>query len=212
MGSHTLTRTTGGGLSNMDIINEKHVLVLVFFIGSTFSDNVHHGTLQAPSAGSGPYYPEYPEYGYPPSGPGFNSELDRQGLEAVLGAPVVITAFAAALFGGLLSPLISSGLSRMAEFEIEWPEIKQKVESSSKKKTKLGKRTKLSKARALDNDEPGFSWIKALETANHLINNDQDERSPSKFSKFLSLATDALDKMNNVNAKHHDEDISGKYL
>merc|ERR1712038_1674002 len=204
-----VTRQSQGSQDSM-----KRVIILQILLAPAMSDNFH-STLQAPSAGSGqqyPTYPEYPDYGYPSSGPGFASELDRQGLEAVLGAPVVITAFAAALFGGLLSPLISSGLSRMAEFEIEWPEIKQKVESSSKKKTKLGKRTKLSKARALDNDEPGFSWIKALETANHLINNDQDERSPSKFSKFLSLATDALDKMNNVNAKHHDEDISGKYL
>ena len=95
---------------------------------------MHHSTLQAPSAGSAPiapYYPEYPEYGYPPSGSGFSSELDRQGLEAVLGAPVVITAFAAALFGGLLSPLISIGLNRMSEFEIEWPEFKQKVETGN---------------------------------------------------------------------------------
>merc|ERR1711872_677198 len=191
MGSHTLTRTTGRTLSNMDIINEKHVLVLVFFIGSTFSDNVHHGTLQAPSAGSGPYYPEYPEYGYPPSGPGFASELDRQGLEAVLGAPVVITAFAAALFGGLLSPLISSGLARMAELEIEWPEVKQKVETGTKKKTKTVKnRTKLvNKARELVSD---FSWIEALENLNSFVASNRYKRSEGKFNKFPSRAPVAV--------------------
>merc|ERR1712079_417400 len=183
MGSHTLTRTTGGALSIMDIINEKHVLVLVFFIGSTFSDNVHHGTLQAPSAGSGPYYPEYPEYGYPPSGPGFNSELDRQGLEAVLGAPVVITAFAAALFGGLLSPLISSGLSRMAEFEIEWPEIKQKVDNKKKTKTTKNRTKLISKARQLVSN---FSWIEALDTLNSFVGNTRYKRSPHKFDKYLA--------------------------
>merc|ERR1712156_385532 len=183
MGSHTLTRTTGGALSNMDIINEKHVLVLVFFIGSTFSDNVHHGTLQAPSAGSGPYYPEYPEYGYPPSGPGFNSELDRQGLEAVLGAPVVITAFAAALFGGLLSPLISSGLSRMAELEIEWPEVKQKVDNKKKTKTTKNRTKLISKARQLVSN---FSWIEALETLNSFVGNTRYKRSSHKFDKYLA--------------------------
>merc|ERR1712102_199402 len=164
MGSHTLTRTTGRTLSNMDIINEKHVLVLVFFIGSSFSDNVHHGTLQAPSAGSGPYYPEYPEYGYPPSGPGFNSELDRQGLEAVLGAPVVITAFAAALFGGLLSPLISEGLSRMSEYQIEWPSFSQRVD---RKKTKT--RTKSSKAREFDDIDTSMSWLEVLDNVHNVI-------------------------------------------
>merc|ERR1712156_747755 len=189
MGSHTLTRTTGGALSNMDIINEKHVLVLVFFIGSTFSDNVHHGTLQAPSAGSGPYYPEYPEYGYPPSGPGFNSELDRQGLEAVLGAPVVITAFAAALFGGLLSPLISSGLSRMAEFEIEWPEIKQKVENKKKTKTTKNRTKLISKARQLVSN---FSLIEALETLNSFVGNTRYKRSAHKFDKYLAQAVQTL--------------------
>lgn len=108
-------------------------------------DTAHasHPSIQSPTAPVAPYYPEdssqyYPDYGYPsqPSSPGpaFSSQLDRQGLEAVLGAPVVITAFAAALLGGFLSPLISDGLSRMAEYEIEWPEVKRKIRPSTGRK------------------------------------------------------------------------------
>eukprot|EP00091_Calanus_sinicus_P024938 TRINITY_DN9246_c0_g1_i1.p1 TRINITY_DN9246_c0_g1~~TRINITY_DN9246_c0_g1_i1.p1 ORF type:complete len:179 (-),score=49.01 TRINITY_DN9246_c0_g1_i1:153-689(-) len=171
----------------MRSFSEKHVVLIASLFGLTICDNVHHSTLQAPSAGSAPvapYYPEYPDYGYPPSGAGFSSELDRQGLEAVLGAPVVITAFAAALFGGLLSPLISSGLNRMSEFEIEWPEFKQKVETGTKKKTKSTKnKSKLgSKARELLQE---FSWIEALDSVNNLIGNMRTKRSAPKFDKIF---------------------------
>jgi len=184
----------------MKTFSEKNLVFLVAVFGSTICDNLHHSTLQAPSAGSAPvapYYSEYPDYGYAPSGPGFSSELDRQGLEAVLGAPVVITAFAAALFGGLLSPLISIGLSRMGEFEIEWPEFKQKVETGTKKKTKSNKnRTKLSKARALVDD---FSWIEALETVNNFVGNMRSKRSATKFDRFLSVASEAIKKVDDQN-------------
>ena len=92
-----------------------------------------------------PYYPEY-DYGYEPQGTFSSSSAsltDRQAsIEAVLGAPVVITAFAAALFGGILSPLISEGLSRMSDYQIEWPSFGQRVEK--RRKTKV---TKGSKAR-----------------------------------------------------------------
>ena len=90
------------------------------------------------SAPIAPYFPEdnshyYPDYGYS-SQPSlaessFSPTLDRQGLETVLGIPLVITAFAAALLGGFLSPLISSGLSRLGEFEIMWPDVKRKIPS-----------------------------------------------------------------------------------
>merc|ERR1711894_361138 len=173
-----VTRQSQGSQDSM-----KTVIVLQILLAPAMSDNFH-STLQAPSAGSGqqyPTYPEYPDYGYASSGPGFASELDRQGLEAVLGAPVVITAFAAALFGGLLSPLISSGLSRMADLEIEWPEVKQKVDN----KTKTTKnRTKLiSKARQLVSN---FSWIEALETLNSFAGNTRYKRSSHKFNKYLA--------------------------
>lgn len=195
----------------MRTFSEKHFLLIAALFGPTICDNLHHSTLQAPSAGSAPvapYYPEYPEYGYPPSGSGFSSELDRQGLEAVLGAPVVITAFAAALFGGLLSPLISIGLNRMSEFEIEWPEFKQKVETGSKKKTKATKnRTKLgSKARELIEE---FSWIDALESVNSLVSNMRTKRSATKFDKFLSLASEAINQIDDQsNKKLNNDDMS----
>lgn len=192
----------------MRTFSEKHFVLIAALFGPTICDNVHHSTLQAPSAGSAPvapYYPEYPDYGYAPSGSGFSSELDRQGLEAVLGAPVVITAFAAALFGGLLSPLISIGLSRMSEFEIEWPEFKQKVETGTKKKTKSTKnRTKLSsKARELIEE---FSWIDALESVNNLVSNMRSKRSATKFDKFLSLASEAINKLDDQSNKNLNND------
>jgi hypothetical protein len=103
-------------------------------------DITHDGSHSpsAPLAPLAPYYPEdssqyYPDYGYPsqPSYPesSFSSTLERQGLEIALGAPLVITAFVAALLGGFLSPMISSGLSRLGEYEIQWPEVKRKVQS-----------------------------------------------------------------------------------
>merc|ERR1712203_1012487 len=86
------------------------------------------------------------------------SLTDRQAsIEAVLGAPVVITAFAAALFGGILSPLISEGLSRMSDYQIEWPSI------GSKDTRRRRKKVTSSKARDLSNN---ISWLDVLEGVN----------------------------------------------
>merc|ERR1712060_1013571 len=81
--------------------------------------------------------------------------------EAVLGAPVVITAFAAALFGGILSPLISEGLSRMSEYQIEWPSFSQRVE---RKKTKT--RNKTSKAREFEDVNTSTLLMNLITTTN----------------------------------------------
>merc|ERR1712117_106663 len=92
------------------------------------------------TAGINPYYSEYDYSLYEPQAQTFSS-LDRQtSIEAVLGAPVVITAFAAALFGVILSPLISEGLSRMGDYQIEWPSFSQRVEK--RRKTKKGSSNK----------------------------------------------------------------------
>merc|ERR1712027_222888 len=116
------------------------------------------------TAGINPYYSEYDYSLYEPQAQTFNS-LDRQAsIEAVLGAPVVITAFAAALFGGLLSPLISEGLSRMSEYQIEWPSFSQRVEKRRKTKTKAG-----SKARDLDNPVNSMSWMEVLDNVHSVI-------------------------------------------
>merc|ERR1712241_1034744 len=116
------------------------------------------------TAGINPYYSEYDYSLYEPQAQTFNS-LDRQAsIEAVLGAPVVITAFAAALFGGLLSPLISEGLSRMSEYQIEWPTFSQRVE---RKKTKT--RTKTSKARDFDDVDSSMSWMEVLDNVHNVI-------------------------------------------
>ena len=100
-------------------------------------EDIFHEASNPPSAPIASYYPEdnsqyYPDYVYPSQPSLAESSLDGQGLETVIGIPLVITAFAAALLGGLLSPIISSGLSRLAEYEIEWPEVKRKVPSIGK--------------------------------------------------------------------------------
>merc|ERR1712111_226386 len=134
----------------------------------------------APASGLPPYYPEY-DYAYEPQSRLFSSSssassLDRQAsIEAVLGAPVVITAFAAALFGGILSPLISEGLSRMSEYQIEWPSFNQRVEKRRKTKTKAG-----SKARDLDNS---VNWLEMLETVNNVVSAIRTKRSVSESNQ-----------------------------
>merc|ERR1712018_614215 len=124
------------------------------------------------TAGINPYYSEYDYSLYEPQAQTFNS-LDRQAsIEAVLGAPVVITAFAAALFGGLLSPLISEGLSRMSEYQIEWPSFSQRVEK--RRKTKKGSSNK---ARELDNS---ISWLDLLEGVNTFVSAIRTKRSAAE--------------------------------
>jgi len=121
-----------------------------------------------------PYYAEYDYGGYEPQGTFSSSAsasaLDRQAsIEAVLGAPVVITAFAAALFGGILSPLISEGLSRMGDYQIEWPSFNQRVEK--RRKTKV---TKGSKARDFADE---ISWLDVLEGVNTFVSAIRTKRS-----------------------------------
>ena len=148
-----------------------------------------NNNIQVPAASSGaginPYYSEYDYNLYEPQTQPLNS-LDRQAtIEAVLGAPVVITAFAAALFGGLLSPLISEGLSRMSECQIEWPSFSQRVD---RKKTKT--RTKTSKARDFDDVDSSMSWMEVLDNVHNVIttvNNLSKVRTPWKFFSFLNF-------------------------
>ena len=140
-----------------------HIFSLLMF-GLITCEDILDEASNPPSAPVAPYYPEdnsqyYPDYGYS-SQPSlaessFSSSLDRQGLETVLGAPLVITAFAAALLGGFLSPIISSGLSRLGEYEIMWPEVKRKIRPSE--------------GEARDVESP--SWIQALERVNQVLHN-----------------------------------------
>jgi len=127
--------------------------------------------LSSQGAAVPPYYSEY-DYAYEPQTQSFSS-LDRQAsIEAVLGAPVVITAFAAALFGGILSPLISEGLSRMGDYQIEWPSFSQRVEK--RRKTKKGSSNK---ARELDNS---ISWLDLLEGVNTFVSAIRTKRSAAE--------------------------------
>ena len=154
--------------------------------GDQFIDLVHSSGLiscedtladvsQPPSAPVAPYYPEdnsqyYPDYGYPPqqSYPesSFSSVLDRQGIETVLAAPIVITAFIAALLGGVLSPMISDGLSRLGQYEIEWPEVKRRVPSKEEE----------------GRGAESWSWIQALERVGQLL---QEHRV--EVRRFITL-------------------------
>merc|ERR1712024_79011 len=130
--------------------------------------------LSSQGAAVPPYYSEY-DYAYEPQSQSFSS-LDRQAtIEAVLGAPVVITAFAAALFGGILSPLISEGLSRMADYQIEWPSI------GAKETRRRRKKVSSSKARDLSNN---ISWLEVLEGVNSFVSAIRTKRSAAEPESF----------------------------
>merc|ERR1719420_2507315 len=164
-------------------MNRLLVLTTVL-LGSCLGDKgVGHAPAasnQVPVSAAGavpPYYSEYDYANYEPQSAAFSSSssssassLDRQAsIEAVLGAPVVITAFAAALFGGILSPLISEGLSRMSDYQIEWPSFDQKVQRRRKTKTKSS-----NKARELANNG---SWLDILEGVNTVVSAIRSKRS-----------------------------------
>jgi len=165
--SHLTSNQTN--ISQMKLLAVTSCLCMVLAVSLADKSASHvSNNVQVPSASSGapisPYYSEYDYNLYEPQAQTFNS-LDRQAtIEAVLGAPVVITAFAAALFGGILSPLISEGLSRMSEYQIEWPSFSQKVE---RKKTKT--RTKTSKARDFDDEGTSMSWMEVLDNVHRVI-------------------------------------------
>jgi len=158
---------------------KKFLVIIPALLGLAAADksggHVAAATNQVPLSSQGaavpPYYSEY-DYAYEPQTQSFSS-LDRQAsIEAVLGAPVVITAFAAALFGGILSPLISEGLSRMGDYQIEWPSFSQRVEK--RRKTKKGSSNK---ARELDNS---ISWLDLLEGVNTFVSAIRTKRSAAE--------------------------------
>jgi len=155
---------------------------MLLMCGLIFCEDTPLDVSQPPSAPLAPYYPEdnsqyYPDYGYPPqtSYPesSFSSVLDRQGIETLIGAPLVITAFIAALIGGILSPLISDGLSRLGQYEIEWPEVKRRVPSIE---------TSEEEGRSIES----WSWIQALERVSQALEETRTKRSSDlMFNKFL---------------------------
>merc|ERR1712073_265840 len=156
-------------------IMKKFLVIIPALLGLAAADksggHVAAATNQVPLSSQGaavpPYYSEY-DYAYEPQTQSFSS-LDRQAsTEAVLGAPVVITAFAAALFGGILSPLISEGLSRMSDYQIEWPSI------GSKDTRRRRKKVTSSKARDPSNN---ISWLDVLEGVNSVVSAIRNKRS-----------------------------------
>merc|ERR1711874_943583 len=99
-----------------------------------------NNNIQVPAASSGaginPYYSEYDYNLYEPQTQPLNS----------------------------LSPLISEGLSRMSEYQIEWPSFSQRVD---RKKTKT--RTKPSKALDFDDVDSLMSWMEVLDNVHNVI-------------------------------------------
>jgi len=129
----------------------------------------HSNGLVAPAAprttgyGENLYYDYnsglYPETSYPT-----DTVAERTGveLEALIAAPLIVTAFSAALFGGLLSPAITYGLNRIGSLEF----VQRK------------RRRKSGKSRSLEEDEePEFSWISTLETIGNIVEGLRTKRS-----------------------------------
>jgi len=113
----------------------------------------HEQSLVAPAAPRTAGYPEEPYYDYStyPDASYQNQAADRQGAEALIAAPLIVTAFSAALFGGLLSPAITYGFERMSEYEIKWPEFTRKTSKSGN-------------SRGLQ-----FSWLDTLEAVGKVV-------------------------------------------
>lgn len=136
--------------------------VLALASGKALAEGEHAApsaqVLQAPAAPrTSNYGEEYSNYDYsnyqenPYPVQQEATAADRQGVEGLIAAPLIVTAFSAALFGGLLSPAITYGFERMAEYEIKWPEFTRKKSSG--------------KSRALD----AFSWLETLETVGKIV-------------------------------------------
>jgi len=171
-------------------MNRLLLVLTTALLGSCLGDksagHAPAASNQVPVSAAGavpPYYSEYDYANYEPQSAAFSSSsdssaslTDRQAsIEAVLGAPVVITAFAAALFGGILSPLISEGLSRMADYQIEWPSI------GAKETRRRRKKVSSSKARDLANN---ISWLEVLEGVNTFVSAIRNKRSVAETESF----------------------------
>jgi len=128
----------------------------------------HDQSLVAPAAPRTAGYPEEPYYDYAtyPEASYQNEAADRQGVEALIAAPLIVTAFSAALFGGLLSPAITYGFERMSEYEIKWPEFTRKTSSKS------------GKSRALQ-----FSWLDTLEAVGKIVKKLESVQSETAYRK-----------------------------
>merc|ERR1712226_1281117 len=128
----------------------------------------HEQSLVAPAAPRTGGYPEEPYYDYTnyPDARFQNQAADRQGAEALIAAPLIVTAFSAALFGGLLSPAITYGFERMSEYEIKWPEFTRKTSSKS------------GKSRALQ-----FSWLDTLEAVGKIVKKLESVQSETAYRK-----------------------------
>jgi|ERR1712121_93939 len=151
----------GGWLSLLPIL-----LVAVGARGEGEHKLTHEQSLVAPAAPRTAGYPEEPYYDYStyPETSYQNQAADRQGAEALIAAPLIVTAFSAALFGGLLSPAITYGFERMSEYEIKWPEFTRKTSKSGK-------------SRALQ-----FSWLDTLEAVGKVVKQLESVQSETGYT------------------------------
>jgi hypothetical protein len=127
----------------------------------------HEQSLVAPAAPRTAGYPEEPYYDYAtyPEASYQNQAAERVGAESLIAAPLIVTAFSAALFGGLLSPAITYGFERMSEYEIKWPEFTRKTSKSGK-------------SRALQ-----FSWLDTLEAVGKVVKKLESVQSEAGYGK-----------------------------
>merc|ERR1711941_111872 len=90
------------------------------------------------------------------------------GLEAFITAPLVVTAFIAALFGGFVSPIISNGLRTMSQFEITLPQIRRinatVVDNSTESQSRM-----LHYLHLLSESDAGFKCTQTTTSHIHLI-------------------------------------------
>merc|ERR1712244_56744 len=176
--SSQLVNTQARGMNRLLVLT---TVLLGSCLGDKSAGHAPAASNQVPVSAAGAVPPYYSDY--EPQSAAFSSSssdsaslTDRQAsIEAVLGAPVVITAFAAALFGGILSPLISEGLSRMADYQIEWPSI------GAKETRRRRKKVSSSKARDLSNN---ISWLEILEGVNSFVSAIRTKRSAAEPESF----------------------------
>lgn len=75
------------------------------------------------SYADGNNYNDYSQQQQPQDVVSFIADNDRQGLELLVTAPIVLTVFAAAMAGAIMAPVLSRGVERLASFRFDFPKL-----------------------------------------------------------------------------------------
>lgn len=110
-------------------------------------------------------YSQQQQQQQPPDLVGLIADNDRQGLELLITAPIVLTVFAAAMAGALFAPVLSRGFERLAKFRFEVPKFfdwttKSAAGNETVTEAAVTATEVLDEARAL---EDRFPWMVVLE-------------------------------------------------